>query len=294
MGGIFQGITNAFGGLLGETDAQYAQKQAQNQANTQSAQQQKYAGLGANVYQGLQSQGQAQIGAQNQNYLTLLDRYGSIAGLGNPLSFGNQNNPAQSNVPGGRTPTPGTPGTNPQATQTDPSLNPYSLDGNQQAQLNQSMAQIAHSQQQAQSQFAQHLAQAGLGNDPRLLAVGNQQLQEHFTALQQDTETKFYEQVKADKLTALQQIISGISQYGQQGVQETEAAGTGYLGLASSAGNAALAQQSNALQASQSNDSAISGLLNLGGFAAGGGFGGAAKSTPPIVSPTSNLTGLLG
>ena len=275
MSDLFSTIGNAIGGLFGIPQGQAAQK-ANNQAQQQQQLQNQYGQQASNVYSGLQQQGHAQIGAQNQNFLTLLDRYGSIAGLGNPLSFGQQGHPGDS---GGRTPTPGTPGQNPQATRTDPSLDPYALDGNQQAQLNQSMGQIANAQKSAAAQFTQQMAASGI-TDPRALQLGQEQLQEHFATLQADTQTKFYEQVKQDKLTALQQIISQIGQYGQQGVQETEAAGSGFLGLASGAQSALTNQQQLALQQQQSSQGAIGGLLNLGGFAAGGGFNRTTTSTP--------------
>lgn len=156
--------------------------------------------------------------------------------------------------------------------------NPYQLDQYQQQQLNQSTALIAQSQQQAQAAFAQHMAAAGI-NDPRALEVGQQQLSEHFAALTAQTQTQFYEQVKQDKLKAMQEILAGVSQYGQQGIGEQEAAGTGYLGLASGAQAAANASAINAQNAQAQNNAQTSGILDLIGFGLGGGFGGAGSGS---------------
>lgn len=159
--------------------------------------------------------------------------------------------------------------------------NPYQLDQYQQQQLNQSTALIAQSQQQAQAAFAQHMAAAGI-NDPRALEVGQQQLSEHFAALTAQTQTQFYENVKQQKQQALQALITEMSQYGQQGIGQQEAAGTGYLGLASGAQAAANANAINAQNAQAQNNAQTSGILDLIGFGLGGGFGGAG-STAPLV-----------
>lgn len=267
---IWSDIGNGIGSLFG-----IPQQQAANAAQKQSASQQtlanQYGQQAAGVYGGLAQQGGNQAGQYQNNYLNLLNQYGQLSGVGSPINaapvggttaqnFAYQNQQQMQGQQGGQT------------------ASPYQLDPNQQALLNQSNAQIAQASKSAQAQFAQHMASSGI-TDPRALQLGQEQLQEHFQALQQDTEAKFYEQVKADKLTALQQIISGLSQYGQQGVGEEEAAGSGYLGLASGAQAFSAQNQNVALQQQQNSQGAIGGLLNLGGFALGGGFGGASGVT---------------
>lgn len=270
---IWSDIGGAVGGLFG-----IPQQQAAHNAQQQSAQQQALAtGYGqqaAGIYGGLASQGAQQAGVYNSQYLNLLNRFGGLAGLG-----GNTvgNNPRQPNTAAGQQgnlaqtlngqPGQGQPGGG-------PGENPYQLDQNQQALFNQSNAQLAQTFHQAQSQLAQHLSASGI-DDPRYQQVAQEQLQEHFSALQQETQAKFYDQVKQEKLSALQQIISGVGQYGQQGVGQEEAAGSGFLGLAQGAQSFAQQQQNVALQQQSNSQSQINGLLNLGGFAAGGGFGGA-------------------
>ncbi len=257
---IWSDIGGAVGSLFGIPQGQAAHN-AQQQSSQQQALANQYGAQGANIYHGLANQGQSQTGAYQANYLNLLNKYAGTAGLN---SQGNTIDPN-----GWRPPDQGQPG------QGQAGPDPYALDHNQQSLLNQSNAQIAQASKSAQAQFVQHMNNAGFGNDPRALQVGQEQLQEHFTALQQETEAKFYEQVKADKLTALQQIIQGLSQYGQQGIGEQEAAGSGFLGLASGAQAFSAQNQNVALQQSQNQQGALGGLINLGGFALGGGFGGA-------------------
>lgn len=285
-GGIFQGITNLFGGILGETDAQFAAKQSQNLATTQQASATQYGQQAAGNYSQIGQQGQKQTGIYDNNYLNLLNQYGGMAGLG-----GNTINTRGGTGAGGNLAQ--TLNSQPGQGQQQAGPNPYQLDPNQQSMLNQSNAQIAQASKSAQAQFAQHMASSGI-TDPRALQLGQEQLQEHFQALQQETEAKFYEQVKTDKLAALQQIISGVSQYGQQGIGEQEAAGSGFLGLAQGAQAFAAQNQNVALQQQQANQGALGGLLNLAGFGLGGGFGGGSSSATPAVDPLSNLTGILG
>lgn len=293
MADFFSTIGNAIGGLFGIPQQQAANK-ASNQAQTQQGLQNQYGSQAAGVYGGLATQGNAQVGAQNQNYLTLLSRYGSEAGLGNPLvSTNGAAQGAQGRTPPGVT----TPGTNPaQGGQTAADQNPYSLDGNQQQQLNQSLAGIAQSQKSAISDFQASMTSSGLSNDPRAMQTGIEQLNEHFAALSAQTQTQFYQQVKQDKLSALQNLITGIQSYGAQGVQEQEAAGSGYLGLATGAQNAANANNSNALTQQQLSQDSISGLLNLAGFGLGGGFSKPTSTSAPTANSSNsglNISGAL-
>lgn len=254
---------------------------AQTNSTNQLALQNQYGSQGANIYAGLAQQGGQQAGAYGSNYLNLLNQFGGLAGLGGNTIPGQggpgSQNPGtpQNNAPAGTNGVPQNQG-GPQ----DPK-NPYSLDPNQQGLLNQSLASLGKQQQQATASFQQQLSAKGI-NDPRALQVGQEAIQEHFSALQQTTQAQFYEQVKQDKLKALQDIISGLGQYGQQGIQQEESAASGYLGLSSGAQAAANQQQNQANQQQQLANNQFGGLLNLIGFGVGGGFGGA--GTPATVS----------
>lgn len=261
---IWSDIGNGIGSLFGIPQQQAAQT-AQKQSAGQQALANQYGQQGAGIYGGLAQQGANQQGQYQNNYLNLLNQFGQLSGVGSPVNaapvggttaqnFAYQNAQQAGQGQGGQ------------------AANPYQLDHNQQAMLNQSNAQIANASKSAQAQFVQHMASSGI-TDPRALQLGQEQLQEHFQALQQETEAKFYEQVKTDKLAALQQIIASMSQYGQQGIGEQEAAGSGFLGLASGAQAFSAQNQNVALQQQQNSQGAIGGLLNLGGFALGGGFG---------------------
>lgn len=229
---IWSDIGGAIGGLFG-LPQQHAADQAQKQSAEQQALANQYGQQGAGVFGQLGQQGQGQYNAYNQNYLGLLNQYGQTAGLGNTIQG-----------------------------QQGQGQNPYQLDQNQQALFNQSNAQIANASKQAQAQFQQHMAAQGI-SDPRALQVGQEQLQEHFNALQQETEAKFYEQIKQDKEQALQQIISQLGQYGQQGIGQQEAAGSGFLGLASGAQSFAAQNQNVALQQQSNGFSQEAGLAQF-------------------------------
>lgn len=307
MGDFFSTIGNLVGGIFGIPQEQAAQK-AKNQSAEQYNRQKGYQDSGAGIYGQLGSQGAAQYADYHNNYLNLLSQFGNLSGLGDPLShFGGPGQPAYGGTQGaiGGTSHPGqwnmAQPTNqaaidaaggpsviaqynqgPQPQPTSASSDPYALDTYQQQQLNQSQANIARQAKSAVGSFEQQMNAHGI-TDPRALQVGREQIHEHFAALSADTQTKFYEQAKKDKLAALQSIIGEIQQYGQQGIGQQEAAGSGYLGLAGGAGASYAQNQNVALQQQQSSQDAIGGLLNLAGFGAGGGF-----RQPSAATPTDN------
>lgn len=275
--------------LLG-MDASHAAGQAQKTADSQTALQNQYGQQAAGVYGQLNQQGNTQSAAYQSNYLPLLQQFGSLAGLGGNTLQGTGTAPGAQRVPTAQGGVNAGQGSNPQA-QGGPqdANNPYSLDHNQQGLLNQQLGQLSKSFQQAQGQLAQSFAAKGI-TDPRAVQVGQEALQEHYNALQEATQTQFYEQIKQDKLKALQELISGVGQYGAQGAQQQEAAGSGYLGLASGAQAAANANQQNALAQTQNAQTQASGALSLlTSFLPRGGIGG--SSTPANYIDTSQVGG---
>lgn len=265
-------------------DASHNAGVAQTNATNQIARQNQFGDQAAGVYSGLQQAGAGQAGAYQGNYLQLLNEFGGMAGLGTPITQTRQ--PPAANVPGqaptqgtlastlnGRTATPG------QGQDQQQGPNPYGLDHNQQQLLNQSIAQIGQSQKAASSAFAQQMQRDGI-TDPRDLAIGHQQIEEHFTALSETTQAQFYEQVKTDKMKALQEIMSGLQTYGSQGIAEQEAAGSGYLGLAAGAQNAVNSSQQQSLEQQQLSNNQLGGALSLLSFGLGGGFGGGGGAAP--------------
>lgn len=281
-----------------------AQHNAGQLAKTSQQQQQvanQYGQQAAGIYGNLQAQGQGQTNVYNQDYLSLLSKAGSFAGLGNNLLT-----PSNTGPTGGRTPpsiAPGSPqgqagpgvgnpyggaatpgGGGPQQQDTN---NPYSLDQNQQQLLNQQLQGISQQKQQSMAQTTQILAQQGITGGPAL-AAAQQVIDNHFADLHARTETSFYEQIKTDKQQALQQIIQEISGYGQQGIQETQSAANGLLGLQSGAQGAQASLQQQSLQQQNLSNEQLSGLFSLIGFGTGGGFGGAGKiASPPSLDGVS-------
>lgn len=240
-------------------DSSHNQGVAQTNANA-------YQGQAAAGYGNLAQQGQAQTNEYNANYIPLLQKFGSYAGLGGSgLNAGGISNV---NPTTGQTATAQANAQNGMAS--DPANNPYTLDQNQQGLLNQQTASLAKQHQQATASFEQELQAHGI-SDPRALQVGKETLDEHFASLKATTETQFYEQVKQDKMKALQSLISEMEQYGQQGISETEASAGGLGSLGGAQQNQANIQQQNA-------QSQQSGLAQLLSFGFGGGFGGSSSA----------------
>lgn len=284
-------------------DASAHAGQAQTLATQQQGVANAYGQQGAGVYGALNSAGANQSAAYQGNYLNLLNEYGSLAGLGANAVGGAPVNPATQGGAGVRTATaPGAAANQPGAQQGgagqqvqggNQASNPYSLDQNQQSLLNQQIAGVQQSAKQATAGFQQQMEAQGI-TDPRSLEVGTQQIQEHFAQLSSQTQTAFYQQVKTDKLQAMQQLLSGLSGYGQTGISQQEAAGSGYLGLASGAQAATNAQQSNALNQQNLSNEQLSGLFQLIGGAVGGGLGGglgAASSSGTIFDASGGTLG---
>lgn len=277
---IWSDIGNFFGNITGvnaSNQANQNQKQAMSQIDLANS----YGTNAAGVYSGLRDQGNSQQQVYQNNFLGLLNREGAYAGLG-PNTV--QPNPTTLNSPpasGLRQPnTPGEPV--PGQQQADPNNNPYQLDTYQQQQLNQTMAGIAQAQKTATASAIEQLNQRGI-TDPRTVQLVTEQLNEHFADLQAQESTKFYEQVKTDKEQALQSIITQLSQYGQQGISEQEAAGSGFTGLAGGAASLGQAQQNLALQQQQTASSQAGNTLSALAFALNGGFG--AGATAPLSFP---------
>lgn len=252
--------------LLG-LDAQHSAGVAQQKADNYSTQ-------AAGAYGNIGAQGQQQTGVYNGNYLSLLNRYGGFAGLGGESVQGpNTGTPAV---------IPGIPGQEGQGNGS-PANNPYNLDVHEQERLNQTTANIAKQSQHAMASYQQQLTNRGI-TDPRALQVGQEQIQEHFAALNAEAQTSFYEQIKQDKMKALQSLIGEIGQYGAQGISEQEAAAGGYGSLAGAQQNQSNIQTQNA-QAQQA------GFLHLlTQFAPGGTFnsGGAGGGGVPFAIDSQN------
>jgi hypothetical protein len=285
--------------LLG-LDAQHNAGVAQKQATSQQDLQNKYGQQAQGVYGGLEGQGQFQTGVYNQNYLNLLSHFGHVSGVG---GLNGQPNSTAASLGGSGGGWNMAQPTNAAAIATNPGLarqapgqsqeggilpddhanNPYSLDQNQTAQLNQINGNIAKQAQSAIASFQQQMVSRGI-TDPRAMELGQEQIQEHFAGLQSEAQTSFYETVKQDKEKALQYLIAEMSNYGAQGISEQEAAGSGFLGLASGSQAAANAQQGFSLEQQQLANNQQGGLLNLLGFGLGGGFN--SQRTPGTAAST--------
>lgn len=240
-------------------DSAHSAGVAQTSSNNQLALQNQYGANAAGVYGNLNQQGNAQEGAYGNQYLNLLNRFGSLAGLGgNALNI----NARQPSATGGNLASQlnSVPGSGP--SDAPAGENPYQLDQNQQGLLNQRMGLLSQTHQQAVSQLQQQFQARGI-TDPRAQQVGVEKLNEHFSALAQDEQTQFYNQIKDDKLKNLQTLLSGLEGYGKTGIAQQEAAGSGYLGLATGAQNAAQQQQNQAFQQQNLANEQQSGLFHL-------------------------------
>lgn len=256
------------------TTAQKNADDAQVRANQQIALQNQYGQQAAGIYAGLNTQGQGQVKTYQNSFASLLQQYAGNAGVGSALPGGTgAQGGAQQRVPG-----------SPAA-----STDPYGLDVHQQERLNQTIGHLAQAKQGAIADVTAKLASQGITGRPAALAA--EQINEHFGAMQAEEETKFYEQIKQDKQQALQTLMATLSDYGKSGISQEEAAGSGYLGLAGGAQAAAQAQQSNSLNQQQLANDQIAGLLNLAGYAAGGGFGGGVKPKQEVNISGSSFGG---
>lgn len=271
--------------LLGQ-DAQHNAGVAQSNSNAQLERQNSFGNQAGDIYGNLNSQGQQGANAYGGQYLPLLNRFGAMAGLGgNSIVSGQpQSGMRQPGAPMGGGEAPFGSAVQPQPAQggqQDPN-NPYSLDQNEQGQLNQQIASLASMHQQALSSTAQALAARGINtSDPRIMQVATQSINEHFARLKADEETKFYDQIKQSKLQALQSLLGGLEGFGKTGIGQQEAAGSGYLGLASGAQNAAAQQQNAAFGQQQLADQGLGGFMHLiTQFFPGGSLAG--KAGTPI------------
>lgn len=288
---VWSDIGNFFGNVTGVNASNMA-AQSQKQAQSQLALQNQYGANAAGVYGNLNQQGNAQEGAYGNQYLNLLNRFESLAGLGgNALNI----NARQPSATGGNLASQlnAVPGSGP--SDAPAGENPYQLDQNQQGLLNQRMGLLSQTHQQAVSQLQQQFQARGI-TDPRAQQVGVEKLNEHFAALAQDEQTQFYNQIKDDKLKNLQTLLSGLEGYGKTGIAQQEAAGSGYLGLATGAQNAAAQQQNQAFQQQNLSNEQSSGLFHLltqffpGGSLAGGASTAAiGGGNTPFASDTAGL-----
>lgn len=185
----------------------------------------KYGETAGSIYSGLNIAGGNQASVYQNNYLGLLNRQGALAGLGpNTINVGGNPNVGATGL---RNPV--LPGQQQTAVQADAN-NPYALDQYQMQQWNQQAAGIAQSAKSAIASFQEQMNRSGL-TDPRLMQIGTEQLQEHFAAIHAEAETKFYEQVKADKQAALDAITKELADYGKSGIAQEETAAGGYSNL---------------------------------------------------------------
>lgn len=255
--------------LLG-LDASHNAGVAQNQANTAQAEASGYRQQAAPMFgqvgtegQGLYNQGTNQYNQYNGLLTGLLPEYDNAANL---------------------------PGANGNA------VSPYTLNADQQQELQGQLGQINQAHQTAQQQLQQHAAEQGF-TDPSHVQAGLQNLQEQFGQMANDHSAAFTENARQQSLAAIQQLMGfGAGQEaagaGQQeaGIGEQGAAAGGIAALGSEAATNAAQQNQNAVQQQQLSNAQLGGILNLAGYAAGGGFNGVggATSTPPIAPTTTS------
>jgi len=144
-----------------------------------------------------------------------------------------------------------------EATTAAANQSPYKLSEPQQQQLNQHIDAINVMARRDAAQLQENLRARGI-DDPRALEAGMEQLQLHYSQLATQTSTDFYNKIANDKEAIAAQLA-------QMEIGLTEAGAGGLASLGGAQSNIAL--QQNQLAASQQG-----GLLNLVGFAAGGGF----------------------
>ena len=243
----------------------------------------QYGNQAAGIYNNLNSQGQAQSGTYNQDYLGLIAKQGNLAGLGsNVLSPAAQQaggNPRAADANGAANPTAQGGAQQQQQNASDP----YSLDQNQQKLLNQQLQGIAQQQQAAVASTTQALAQQGITGGAAL-AAAQQTIQEHFADLNSRTQVSFYEQISKDKQAALQSIVQEIAQYGQQGNQLQQSAATGFGGLQAGAFGQQNSLNQQAVQQQNLSQEQFGGLLGLIDTGLTGGFN---KPSSPSSSAAS-------
>ncbi len=259
MGGLFQGITNLAGGLLGETDAQYQQKNSQNQANT-------YGNQAATGYQTMQGNGYLQQQPGNANLQNLYAQFANQNGANYMTPFGNSTPTGSSAAPAG------TYDLNTAAAGRNNVANlfsslagfgasdrgnyagqiggaqnnylnaanlggsgtsPYALNQNQQRELNGQLDQVSQAHQAAQQQLQQTFARSGLLSSPGAMAAGQAQLAEHFGSLHQQTAAQFTENARQQQVQQSQAYLQYLQ--GLQGAAAAET-GAGASGLESVAG----------------------------------------------------------
>jgi hypothetical protein len=167
--------------------------------------------------------------------------------------------------------------------------NPYGLTQAQSVQANAQGDQINKRRDSALSQLRTQMAARGI-TDPRALAAAEAHINESFGAQGEQSRANFAESARANRQNALGGLMSAGEQSYNTRQNELGNLFNTFLSLMN-AGNAgtsnlggAAQQQANLQQ--QRQDQSLSGLLNLIGFAGGGGFNAkpTAQRTPPFVA----------
>lgn len=166
--------------------------------------------------------------------------------------------------------------------------NPYGLTDAQAVQANAQGDAINKRRDSAVSQLRAQMASRGI-TDPRALAAAEAHINEQFGGQAEQSRANFAEQARANRQNALGGLMSAGEQAYNTRQNELGNLFNTFLSLMT-AGNAgtsnlggAAQQQANLQQ--QRQDSSLSGLLNLIGFATGGGFNARPniQGTPPFV-----------
>lgn len=277
-------LGNLTGGLLGESDASFHAKQANNQATTNNAEGQGYRQNAAGGYGNLLNLGTAdrqQTGGfgnvANYGSQNMQTAQGAIPGLLN--NYGAASNLGQL-VQGGATST----------------VQPFQLTQAEQTLLNSHVDDLNRRQQSAIDSLHQELGQRGI-TDPAAAAAAEAQLRNNFGSMI-DTHTAQYQQsAQQARQQAAQQAFqdvvglgnsgAGITSGAIQGANSELEAGTGGLSnLGQQASGNALQQQQLARQYTADNNAALGSLIGLAGYGAGGGFG---KATAPTAATQSTV-----
>ena len=170
----------------------------------------------------------------------------------------------------------------------------YGLTEAQQVQLNGQVERLNESRQAQIEQLQSSYAQRGI-TDPRAMAAGLERINSHYDALAEQQKAGFAEEARKTRQQAEAALLDFVANIRNQGIQQqlagaggianlgesTQAGGLNAMGQGMGALNSAGSMASNAYdralqqaQYMQSRDDSLEGaLLQLAGFAAGGGFG---------------------
>ena len=267
-------------------DAQHNAGKLGDQAAKQEQEALAYRKQAAGGYQNVQQQGTdaaslglnlVQNGQQDRNTFEnalpgLIQSFGATAGLNNPTTYSN-----------GAT-----------------TYDPYALTPAEQTQLNGHVDQITSGLNAALAHYKADMARRGITN-PADTATGEALIRQTFGAQAEQHKANFAEQARTNRqqgLTTLMQYLQGLGNSGNSQIAEGanqvnagnrtyESGVSGIAGLGGAAQNGSAQSQSESVQQQQMANNQFGSLLNLGTFAATGGFS-VPKSPSPVINNAGN------